>query len=474
MKNKRSSDIVNTLVKKQKLVDKMWPDEMTPQEAKKIEMLEEKWRKQSDENNRRQAQETIDFFKVPLALPVKPKNEMMLLPPQDNTPMTVKEARALDKLEDKLKKDTEAWRTIQTEELRDIEKKQKPIVEAIKEQTQTLDKKPAKQTKSVQITRKFRPRASSTPGKSKLSVDAQAREVALPEEEPDVFETPTILPPTPAQTIEMEEQQNRSIREFTENENLGYIAKKYLPSGNDRVFGIYYDFSNNKLAIGSQTITIENDDIILDNTMDRYRGTEGLWRLLTKTEIHGPHPSLAVGVTPKMRLISSGAFTSKDLENYKDILTKTNAIYHNYDPNSRPKSNGGWKWVNLISEIYKEIKQQTSGSGLLVDTDNPVEYKYIDDYEKLRERIEFIQAEEAAGNNNFNNEKMAILKFLNDRMEKLIAEPQGIKYINQCFSVMPANVEGGKLADDSGTKIQTIKLGLASDRKKYMHLLDRR
>jgi len=476
-RNAGDRDIVNTLVKKQKFAEEKWPDEMTPEAARRIEKMQEQWRKDSLKAQKEQAEEVRKRFSVHPRLDRKPKNIMYLPPPRDNRPLTVKKARELDKLQDELKKEFEHSRSVQVEEKRELEKQHEPVVKAIKEQTDTIKtEKPKQRAQPVRkpAVEQFRPRSSSTPGRGerRQSIIQTERETPLPEdEEVDVFEAPTMLPPTPAPTVDTDELQNRSIRQFTENENIGSIAKEYLKSGNDRIFGIYYDFENSKLAIGSQTISIENNDIILDGTMDRYPGTEGLWKLLTKSEIQGLHDyniQYTGSASSKVRLVSAGAFTDGDFEKYKDILIKTNAMYRNNNPASRrPKSSASWKWVNIVSDVWKEFKQQpTSGKGLLVDTNKAVEYKYVDDVDKLCDRIQFIQAEEAAGNNSFHNEKLGIAKFVSDKIEKLITQPEGAKYVQRCLSVLPQT--GGQVTS------KKIASGLTSFRKKQMRLFGRR
>lgn len=426
-RNTEDRDNVDSLVKKQKLVEKKWPDEMTPDAARRIEKLQEQWRSDSEKSQR------VERTLVHPTLDYKPKNQMVMLHPRETKPLTVKEAKQLDQLQDKLKREFEHSRSVQVEEKRELEKTQEPIVKAIKEQTATIKPKPHRVRPEP-----FRPRASSTPGRSKLDVE---RNTPLPEEE-EVFELPE-------QPSNLEEMQSRSIRQFTEGENIGYLARESLRFGTDRVFGVYYDFENNSLAIGSEPISIEGDDIILNNTMDRYVGTRGLWKLLTLAEIPGASSISAVGASVLERLYSVGAFTLQDYNNYRDIMVKTNAMYRNNDPKSRrPKSSGGWKWVNLLSDMWRDLKPgkgyppMFTGKGLLVDTNNPVEYRYIDDVEKLSDRLRFIQAEEAAGNNNFHNEKLGIVKFLSDEV--------------------------------NGGRVYRTNLGLASDRKKYVQLLGRR
>ena len=58
-------------------------------------------------------------------------------------------------------------------------------------------------------------------------------------------------------------------------------------------------------------------------------------------------------------------------------------------------------------------------------------------------RLSYIDAQESAGNNNFNNKKLALVKFLSDRLEELMKEPNGVKYLLRCLSALPERVMKG-------------------------------
>ena len=64
--------------------------------------------------------------------------------------------------------------------------------------------------------------------------------------------------------------------------------------------------------IGKDKINFDNDDIILNG--NRYKGTQGLWRLLTHVDPTKPE-----------------FYTKDDFNNYKNILIETDSIYHNND-----------------------------------------------------------------------------------------------------------------------------------------------
>src|SRR5436190_6888839 len=170
----------------------------------------------------------------------------------------------------------------------------------------------------------------------------------------------------------------------TLNIKLGPISLKYLPTVDDDIFGIYYDKHVKQFKIGDKFISIDMDDIIVDG--EKFVGTPGLWRLLTYRE------------APEDRL-----YSDEDLENYSKILWKTNSIYKNNNPTTKkPKSSKGHKYKNLIKEIWEN---RVEGSGVRKYSENKIEYRYIDDLNKLDGYLNFIISEEMAGNNNYSNEK---------------------------------------------------------------------
>src|SRR3981189_3483690 len=107
-----------------------------------------------------------------------------------------------------------------------------------------------------------------------------------------------------------------------------------------------------------------------------FKGTQGLWRLLTHN-----------------RNIDRTLYTDKEMRNYEKILIETESLYQNNDKNTRKvKSNKGEKYKNMIAPIWKKInekkKSQTvQGSGLINYTENPIQYKYIDNLNELLKRL---------------------------------------------------------------------------------------
>ena len=100
----------------------------------------------------------------------------------------------------------------------------------------------------------------------------------------------------------------------------------------DTTFGIYS--KNGSFYIGDRPITIEGDDITVGNTS--YKGTPGLWELLT------------------MAKPDSSIYDSTDLEDYADILNKTNAMRHPGNPN-KPKSSRSQKYNEIIKPLWNRM-----------------------------------------------------------------------------------------------------------------------
>jgi len=230
--------------------------------------------------------------------------------------------------------------------------------------------------------------------------------------------------------------------------NLGVVGAKYLPRASDSQFGIYFDEVDEQLKVGSEPIGFDYDDIIVNDK--RFKGTEGLWKLLTKKGILQPNE-----------------YTSNDWQSYKDMLLMTNSMFQKNDPTTRrPKSSSGQKWRKMIKPIWDEVIKPPGpieqnidsdafiGSGLIRYHDGPVEYRYIKDLNELINRLNFIYAEEVAGNNNFHNEKLSVVKFIYDRMQELIDKPNGVKYVVRCLSALPERaIEGSGLLNDIINKL---------------------
>ena len=145
-------------------------------------------------------------------------------------------------------------------------------------------------------------------------------------------------------------------------------------------------------------------------------GNQGFWRLLTK-----PNKIKIDRQTNDAWWSKKDNFIEKYLSSYKEILMKIHSIYQNNDPATKfSKSSTGKKWKYLVSSIWKEIKPPKSGSGFLNYHENPTEYKYIDNLTQLQERLYYLYAQEKAGNDNFHNKKMLVIKVIIDQLKKML------------------------------------------------------
>lgn len=397
------------------------------EEARKMEQMNEELRSAFAKARAEVDEERRKHEKTLLSYPdVKPPRIMDLQPQPKTNPLTVEEARKYEEMNKSLRKAFEEARTKELMEREEREQRYEPITRAIKEQKlndfDERQKKIQANRDSVRLKRSnviFRPRAMSTPGKDH-------RDVPLPDDMDDTAA-------------------DESIQEYVEQRRreLGPIAKKYLPEARDGTFGIWYDLGDQTLKIGHSPITLKMDSIILKKVNKAYKGTEGLWKLLTSPAN-----------------VDKEYFTNKDLDNYKDILIRTDALYQNNDVASgRPKSSSGQKWRKIVKNIWDEHKleqmdaetgggSEAAGSGLKEYAED-VEYKYIDNMRDLIERLMYIEAQETAGNNNFLGEKRAVVEFIKHQLEHLITKPNSLKYVIRCLSALPeGTVSGSGLLND--------------------------
>jgi hypothetical protein len=139
---------------------------------------------------------------------------------------------------------------------------------------------------------------------------------------------------------------------------LGNIAVEYLKKYAsdkrlvDTTFGLRS--RDGKFYIGDSEASIQGNDITVGTTT--YQGTPGLWELLTLTD---PNRSI---------------YDNRDLEEYAEILIKTNAMSQPNKPN-KPKSSRSVKYAKIIKPIwddYMKLRGKT-GSGIITIPSDPNE-----------------------------------------------------------------------------------------------------
>ena len=199
----------------------------------------------------------------------------------------------------------------------------------------------------------------------------------------------------------------------------------------DNKFGIWFDDANFYIGHKANKILIDGKDLIVNG--EKYKGTHGLWRLFTN-----PNRKKIDQETYKTWWTNKENFLEKDLNSYKEILNETHAIYQNNNSSTRkPKSRSGKKWNDLVSKIWKEIKTPKLGASIIKEyKEGPVEYKYINSLNMLLQRLNFFNAEQKAGKNNFHNEKITVINFFTEQSEN-VDSPKGTEYIIRFVNCLP-------------------------------------
>ena len=168
--------------------------------------------------------------------------------------------------------------------------------------------------------------------------------------------------------------------------NLGDIAYNYLhgkePYPRDKTFGIYLG-KDGHYHIGKQInkenkkiLTIAYNNIIVDG--QKFRGTPGLWELIMEDKPRN--------------------YTKEDIDEYTDLLRKTNALHHDFNPkNPNPRSSVSYKWKNILSPIWHS--GEFAGKGIVIMPSDP---------NALLERLDLLLASQEAGHTGVGNELVSI------------------------------------------------------------------
>ena len=165
------------------------------------------------------------------------------------------------------------------------------------------------------------------------------------------------------------------------------LLKAFTKKDIDKFYGIYAE--DGKFKIGDKFITIEKDNIIINNIP--FIGTPGFWELVT--------------------LKNPEKYEEDDLTNYQRLVILTNTAYRNNNPTQNyPKQSKGDKWKYIIKPIWEVIKKQkdedddpqpgTSGSGLKILPSDP---------NALIDRFDLLFSSQKAGHTGVRNEIISIL-----------------------------------------------------------------
>ena len=168
-------------------------------------------------------------------------------------------------------------------------------------------------------------------------------------------------------------------------ENLGDIAYNYLhrkdPYPRDKTFGIYlgkdghYHMGKQINKENKKILTIAYNNIIVDG--EKFRGTPGLWELIMEDKPRN--------------------YTKEDKDEYRDLLIKTNALHHDFNPkNPNPRSSVSYKWKNILGLIWHGMGGY-GGKGIVIMPSDP---------NALLERL--LLASQEAGHTGVGNELVSI------------------------------------------------------------------
>ena len=151
--------------------------------------------------------------------------------------------------------------------------------------------------------------------------------------------------------------------------------------------GVYR--GNNKI------ITIAYNNIYVDG--EKFTGTPGLWELIMEDN-------------PKN-------YTKEDLNNYGNLLVKTNALHQDFDPkNPYPRASRSHKWHSILGTIW--VTKGYRGSGVVVIPSDP---------NALLERLDLLLASQKAGHTGVRNELVSIC----DELKRQgVLDTKGYKNLN--------------------------------------------
>ena len=185
---------------------------------------------------------------------------------------------------------------------------------------------------------------------------------------------------------EEEEDEEEEEEEEDDEELVGEIAYEFLNKPfSDKTFGIRKEKGHH--YIGNKHVIVDDDDIIIRENGERFKGTRGLWELI-------------MSKTPKN-------YTDKDYDNYEDLMIMTNARGYDED-NPHPKGSGSTKWKKLLSPIwyrkkggiiFPKKKEGYEGEGVVVIPSDP---------NALLERLDLLLASQGAGHTGIGNELVSI------------------------------------------------------------------
>ena len=187
---------------------------------------------------------------------------------------------------------------------------------------------------------------------------------------------------------ELEGKKDEEEEEEEEDLLIGETARYHLnKSDTDKTFGIRKKDGHH--YIGNKHVIVTDNDIIIEESGERFAGNEGLWELITSKDP-----------------VEESDYDKDHLKEYERLMIKTNALHKGNNPNNPyPKSSKSDKWLEILSPIWhrKRLaewqKKSYEGKGTVIMSSDP---------NALLERLDLLLASQKAGNTGVGNELVSI------------------------------------------------------------------
>lgn len=169
----------------------------------------------------------------------------------------------------------------------------------------------------------------------------------------------------------------------------------------DKSYGVYVHMVNRSkiYKIGKTPVTITNSATTTRFSIDNneYIPTAGLCELLFLKE--------------------PDKYTEDDLNNYAEILERSNAYYRQFDDKQQIKGSNTVKYRTIIKPIIdNNNKKRKTGKGfnLMNIPKENIDYVYWNDPNEIVDRLRLLMSSTQAGHNSHNNEILSIIEELRE------------------------------------------------------------
>jgi hypothetical protein len=200
--------------------------------------------------------------------------------------------------------------------------------------------------KIAQFLRKVLPEATSSTQQQQPLVPVEIDAPSLPgtpEAVPTAAASGEPTQPSERSAIEEEEAVDFTKRKFGKTASPYLVPYIYDKEFLDRQYGIRK--SGDHYMVGDSNVSIDHaSDIYVKNR--RFKGTEGLWELLTRKN-------------PNLEIVAED-----DYKNYKSILLMTNGHLEHYRPDGNIQISRGNKYRNVISKLFQQSRRRGVESAL--------------------------------------------------------------------------------------------------------------